>query len=200
MTEGAKGSSAKSNLAALRQLFGPPPVLSSESDQSYDEIMSRFMQDFALRDFMEQTLVKELTDCTWEIARYTRHKALLMDRRFRRRLDFQAQRHKDAAQGEDALANGRAKQHRPPATEPEDVLDGLVEEVDAILIKPAAELNHLLALEVGLAHYEHLDRLLVTATARRDNVIDQIERYRHKLDQRLRLVSDQIIEGECNEF
>jgi hypothetical protein len=38
--------------------------------------------------------------------------------------------------------------------------------------------------------------LLVTAVARRNNVLDQIERYRDRLGHRLRQVSDTIIEAE----
>jgi hypothetical protein len=35
--------------------------------------MGRLIHGLAPRDFMEQLLVKELTDCTWGMARYTRH-------------------------------------------------------------------------------------------------------------------------------
>jgi hypothetical protein len=45
-------------------------------------------------------------------------------------------------------------------------------------------------------YIERFDKLLARATARRNNVLDQIERYRAKLGQRLRLVSDNIIEAE----
>ena len=39
MEQGSHEESMEGNLAELRQLFGPPPVLRSETTQSYDEIM-----------------------------------------------------------------------------------------------------------------------------------------------------------------
>jgi hypothetical protein len=56
----------------LRQLPGPP-VLSTEDNRLYGEIMGRLIHCLAPRDFMEQLLVKELTDCTFGLARHTRH-------------------------------------------------------------------------------------------------------------------------------
>ena len=126
------------------------------------------------------------------------HKMLAMERRFRQRLEVQAQRHKAATQSKDALAKRAAEQNSEPPTHPEDVLDGLVEEIDAILLKPAVELDHACALEVAIAYIERLDKLHITATARRNNILDQIERYRDGLGHPLRQVSDKIIEAQAN--
>jgi hypothetical protein len=49
MEQGSHEESMEGNLAELRQLFGPPPVLRSESTQSYDEIMTRLIEGFAPR-------------------------------------------------------------------------------------------------------------------------------------------------------
>jgi hypothetical protein len=198
MREELKATSTAADFAALRQLFGPPPLLSSENAQAYDETMARLVECFAPLDFIEQMLIKEWADCSWEMARYARHKALATERRFRQRLEFQAQRHKAATQNKDAPAKNPAEQNRQPATEPADVLDGLVEEIDEILLKPATELAHARALEVAITYIERLDKLHITATARRNNVLDQIERYRAGLGLRLRQVSDKIIEHEPN--
>jgi hypothetical protein len=163
----------------LRQLLGAPPVLRTENAQSYAEVMSRLLDCLAPRDFMEQMLIKELTDCTWEMARYTRHKTLAMERGFREHLRFP---------GQDALAKKLAEQDR----EPHGVRDGSLDEADAM----AVELDHARALEATLGYHERVDKLLVTATARRNNVLDQIERYRDRLGLRLRQVSDTIIAAE----
>jgi hypothetical protein len=120
-----------------------------------------------------------LADCTWEMARYTRHKTLAMERGFREHLRFP---------GQDALAKKLAEQDR----EPHGVRDGSLDEADAM----AVELDHARALEATLGYHERVDKLLVTATARRNNVLDQIERYRDRLGLRLRQVSDTIIEAE----
>jgi hypothetical protein len=188
--------STETQLAELLQLFGPPPVLSSEDIRSYREIMARLLESFAPRDFMEQSVIKELTDSTWDVMRSSRHKTLLMERRFRERLEFQAQRGKAAAQGKDAPAKKPVAPNGKPSTEPEDVLEGLVADVDAILLEPAAARDHLRALEVGLVCYEHLDKLLAAARTRRTNALDRIERYRAGLGHSLRQASNKIIKAQ----
>lgn len=188
MEQGSHAESMEADLAELRQLFGPPPVLRSESMQSYDEIMTRLMEGFAPRNFIQQIYIKELADCTWEMARYTRHKTLTMEARFQQRLEFQAQRQTAAAQ-----SNGQA---REAATTPDDVLDGLVKEIDDMLLKPAAEIGHVRALEVVLVKLERINKLLNAARARRNNILEQIEAYKAGLGQRLRRISDKIIATE----
>jgi hypothetical protein len=169
------------NVAEFRQLLGPPPVLRAECAQSYDEIIGRLMECLAPRDFMEQMLIREFADCTWEMARYTRHKTLALERGFSEYLEFP---------GQDALAERLAEHNR----EPDNVRDGLIDEDEAI----AVELDTAHALQRSLGYHERLDKLLITATARRNNVLEQIERYRDGLGHPLRQVSDQIIEAESN--
>jgi hypothetical protein len=174
-----KTSSNGIDLSRLRQLLGAPPVLRTENAQTYDEIMCRLMGCLAPQDFMEQMFIKELTDCTWEMARYTRQKTLAMERGFWQQLKFP---------GQDALAKRLADQ----PLEPDNNGDGMIDEELAI----AVELDHARALYQSLGYHERVDKLLITATARRNNVLDQIERYRDVVGHRLRHVSDQIIEAE----
>jgi hypothetical protein len=182
--------------AELRQLLGAPPVLSTENARSYHEIMGRLLECLAPRDFLEQMLIKELTDCTWEMARYTRHKTLSMERGFREHLKFPrqdalAKRLADERLADEGLADERlAARHGEPA----NAGDGSVGCADAI----AVELDHARALEVTLGYHERVDKLLITATARRNNVLDQIERYRDGLGCHLRRVTDNIIDAESN--
>jgi hypothetical protein len=194
-TESQQAKSIEAQVAELLQVFGPPPVLSSEDIGSYQEMMAGLLEEFAPRDFMGQLLIKELTDSNWEVMRYSRHTTLLMERRFRDRLEFQAQRRKNAAQGKEAPAQKPAAPNGKPATEPEEELEGLVADVDAILLEPAAARDHLRALEVGLVCYEHLDKLLAAARTRRNNALERIERYRAGLGRCLRQASDRIIEA-----
>jgi hypothetical protein len=196
MEQGSHEESMEADLAEFRQLFGPPPVLRSESTQSYDEIMTRLMEGFAPRNFIQQIYIKELADCTWEMARYTRHKTLTTQARFQQCLEFQTQRQKAAAESKDTLAKGPAEQTGESATTPDDVLDGLVKEIDDMLLKPVAELAHVRALEVMLVKLERINKLLTAARARRNNILEQIEAYKAGLGQRLRRISDKIIATE----
>jgi hypothetical protein len=152
MSEELKTASVKTKVAELLQLFGPPPVLSSESIQAYEEAMTLLLGSFLPQDFMEQLLVKEVADSTWEAARYARHKTLVMERRFRARLAYQAQRRKAAAGSKMSPAKTSAEQNGRLSTDPEDVLEELVEQIDGMVLKPANELDHARALEVGIVY------------------------------------------------
>jgi hypothetical protein len=105
------------NSAELQELLGPPPVLSSENMKAYDEIAARLMQCFKPRDFMEQLLIKQLADNNWELMRYTRHKAMSIERKARVFREFQAKRTKALAERKEKPASKLAGSDREPATE-----------------------------------------------------------------------------------
>ena len=65
-----------------------------------------------------------------------------------------------------------------------------------MLLKPAAEIAHVRALEVVLVKLERVNKLLNAARARRNNILEQIEAYKAGLGQRLRRISDKIIATE----
>ena len=65
-----------------------------------------------------------------------------------------------------------------------------------MLLKPAAEIAHVRALEVVLLKLERVNKLLNAARARRNNILEQIEAYKAGLGQRLRRISDKIIATE----
>src|SRR6266852_6827112 len=69
-------NTSPADIHQLRQLLCAPPVLRAEKTAAYDEIFARLMECMAPRDLVEETLVKELADSTWELARYTRYKTL----------------------------------------------------------------------------------------------------------------------------
>ena len=80
-----------------------------------------------------------------------------MERRFRARLAFQAYREKAAKEDKAALAKKLAEQ--PPGQFDCPRRPGS----DTMLLRPAEELDHARALEVGIVYFEHLDRLLNAA-------------------------------------
>jgi hypothetical protein len=132
---------------------------------------------------------RQVVDSTWEIVRYTRHKTLAIDRKFRARLEFQAKRERERAKLKEAKASELGEKNREPATldrmiELEDTFDCSVEDVDAILQKAAHEHDHARALEGSIDYYERVDKLLAGATARRDSDLEQLEQYREDLGSR----------------
>jgi hypothetical protein len=181
------------NVDELLELFGPAPILSSESLEAYQEMLHRLLEEFRPRNVVEQMFVKELTDCTWEMVRYTRHKMLLMQRRLVQRLEYQKQRLADALPHEEGDYKRVLESNEEPPTCPDDLLDQVIDEIDAILLpSDREERNHFRTLEVAFLYYEHIDRLHASATARRNNILNRIERYKDKLH--LRRVCNQIIQ------
>jgi hypothetical protein len=183
----------------LKELLGRPPVLSSENAKAYDEIWARLMECLGPRDFMEQLLIKQLIDETWEAMRYARHKSLAIERKARQLREYQAKRAKIQAQTK------RVGSEPYPATELgrmhelKDTIENTVNDVDAILERPMAELDHAHALEKSIEYYLQLDQLFNTAVARRDDALEQLERYRRGSGKRLRKASDEIIDAEFND-
>ena len=189
-----------SRLAELNELFGEPPVLpNSESIAAYQEMMRRFIECFKPQDFFETVLMKDVTDGTWEAARAGRHKVLLLHRRDRDGREAVAKRRREWAVKKAELAKRVAAAKAEPATEPEDALDHLVDECDAILLEPATELDHNRVLEAKLVHQEKLDKAQMIALAKRDMALRQLEWYREGLGRRLRVVSDAFITDQANE-
>jgi hypothetical protein len=191
------------DLAELKKIFGPAPVLSTESSEAYDALLARFMECINPEDFVVQMLVNDLAIATWDIFRYTRHKTLAIERKFRQRLEFQATRDKTLAQRREARAQ-KEKDGKPATVgdqrlELEIVVDSTVDDVVEILKRTPKELDHARALEDGLEYHERLYKFYSMAVALRNDALEQISLYRESLGLHLRRVSDTIIDGEFSE-
>ena len=112
MSQELQTESTTTDLAELKKLFGPPPVLSTESADTYYAIMAAFVKCFKPEDFMVQMFMKDLTDSTWDAMRYTRHKTLTMERKYRQGLEHQAARAKEAAERKRLAARSEKERRR----------------------------------------------------------------------------------------
>src|SRR5215475_1118275 len=108
MPKDLKNTSIAKDLAELKKLF-TPPVLSSEDLKTYYAIMARLLECFKPRDFVEQMLVKDLTDSIWEIDRYSRHKTMVIEREHERHLEIQAKRRQKELKMKAAIAERAAQ-------------------------------------------------------------------------------------------
>jgi hypothetical protein len=200
MSHVSNSKSIEDLLAQLEELFGKPPVLpDSESIAAYKKMMRLFAEDFQPQSFFEIKLMKEVTDGTWEAARWSRHRVLLLDRKDRARREAEARRRKELEAKKAAMAKRAAAEKADPAKEPEEILDHLVEDCDAILLEPATELDHNRALEATLLQQEKLMRMETADLAKCDRALRQLERYREGLGHRLRAVSDGFIADYAND-
>ena len=187
-------AAADSRLTKLNEVFGKPPVLPhSEDIAAYYEMLRRFIECFETQDFFETVLIRDVAEATWEAARCARHKVLLLDRRYRERSEAAVKRRKEQAAKKAELAKRLAAAKAELAGEPEDALDHLIDECDAILLEPATELDHNRALEATLVYLEKIDKAQMLAFAKRDMALRQFESYRDSIGRRLRLVSDGFI-------
>jgi hypothetical protein len=183
------------DMAKLKELFGRPPVLSTECELAYYEIMERLFACLGPSDFLMQDFVREIADCIWERIRYTRHKSLAIERRFQARRETEAKRAKQLAERKEVRARERAEQSQKPADELDrwsqldDIVEGSPEDIDMLLTLPADDLDHARGLEEGIDYIERLDKLINSATLRYNNALNQLERYK-ELQAALRSVSE----------
>jgi len=210
MTKDLQNASFTTDFVELRGLFGPPPVLSSEDLKAYDAMLARILKSLKPSDFIEQMLGKDLTDATWEMKRYSRHKALVIERQYREQQELEEaeEAEETAEQVEESAAVAQSEQVEDvksagaPTTqfdrmlELAAVVDSVIPDCDEIILGPVDELKYAAALENSVNYYERLDRLHNVAMARRDDVLRQLDFYRQGLGRHLRQVTNDIIEGE----
>jgi hypothetical protein len=185
-------------IAQLKESYGPLPVLSTENMQAYEETMRWFVVSLNPQDCFETALVKDVIDGTWEAARYGRHKAMSIHRRHRDRLESQARQRKAAAQRTAEFKKRIAETKAEPPTEPEEAIDHLVEDIDAMLLEPATELDHNRALEAGMEYVSKLDKLQMMAIARRNNALEQLQQYRETCGYGVHRDTDEVIYRKSN--
>jgi hypothetical protein len=202
MAQNLQPLSSLADPAEINELLGPPPILSSERRKAFDSIQARFVEAIKPKDFIEMMLIRDLTIHTWDLMRYSRHKALAIERKYKEFAAIEDSRKKAEQQRKEAWAARGHEQPGKPTTEIDRLFDlevaveDSVNDIDAIVAQRPEELQYAKALEAGIEYYERLDRLMSVATRRRDETLQQIDMYRHGLGAQLRRVSNEIIEGD----
>ena len=173
------------DLNKLKELLGPPPVLSTESVQAYYAMQFHYMEALTPRDFFQQMLVKDLVDADWESLRFKRHKALAIERRDRKWRELQAS-HKDTSERKKVTKDNAEK----PETDSERLqdLDLQTEELGLNCIKlaeglmtPSMDMDLSRAMEEAISLYERLDKLEKDSLAKRVIIFEQIRLYEQDL-------------------
>jgi hypothetical protein len=153
--------------------------MGGEDPAAYDEFLARLSADVKPRDVIEQILVRDALDQTWEILRMRRLKAGLLTSAMLNQLlgKFEPAElmHQWAVRDPDAI---------------EDVnrllaLEGLNVENVAVV-----------ALSAEIESFERIDRLIMNAEARRNAALRELERHRTTLAQDLRQASDDVVEAD----
>jgi hypothetical protein len=209
MNEESVKSLTKTDLDAFEVVLGSPSLLTTESVSQYREMFDQLIESLQPNDGLELLLVRQVLQETWKIFRYERHQTLGIDRRFRESTEFQTDLKAERAKKREALSKKLAEKTGRPVTELSqmveliEVIETSVEDVDAIAERGREhrrEIVHNQALEAGIDFQEKLDRLISSATKRRNDALQQLEYYGVGLGRRLRELTDNIIDGDAVEI
>lgn len=75
MIERIKRTRPSKNTSARLAPFGPPPLITGEDADACEQILARVSSQLAPKDLIEEMLLMDIVDLTWEIARLRRLKA-----------------------------------------------------------------------------------------------------------------------------
>lgn len=206
----------------IRQLFGPPPLLSTEDPDLYERTFAGFAQSLRPRDALEWMIVRDLTDEYWELQRHKNFKPLLIEQAYERQVkrateqvesDFCAKAHalrasltraaKPASAGahKDTSAqqdeeHAAAKRKEKIEADIESLAHATAEKLE-LLQRPATDADYAGNLEHWIYPYERVDQLQLAAQKRLNAVRQDLECYRDGLARQLR--DHDVVDGEFEE-
>jgi hypothetical protein len=156
--------------------FGPAPLIEGEDAGAYDEFLVRISCAVRPADIFEEIWVRDIVDLVWEALRLRRFKASLVTAGTRSAMAQLLESRLGWPQAE-GLARSWA------AREP-----GALAAVNEHLAVAGSGLEALAAqgLCIRLDNVERIDRMIMTAEARRNATLREIDRHRETLGRRLR--------------
>jgi hypothetical protein len=175
-------------------LFGPPPLLAVENRGAYDRLLARVAADLGPHDAMEMMWVKDIVDLIWEVLRYRRFRAVIIDAARHDALDATARSlaigcGDDPGDGERLSDHAGGRWLSDPAAKSEVLhilgAHGMSEET--------------IAAEAFLRRgddIERIEKLLISAERRRDAVLREIAAYREVFAARARVAAERIIDAQ----
>jgi len=156
----------------LKIVFGPPPLLKGENLKAYNQLLASVTDSVTPADSLEEIWTNDVVQETWEIVRWRRSKAALLNSAMREALQklLIAGRLKDPL-GAKLLAEAWA------AGKPSDV-----KHVEQLLASGGLTIDSVQAqaLELKLKTIDHLDRLITSAEIRRSGILREIDRHRDR--------------------
>jgi hypothetical protein len=164
---------ASQPLATL-SLLGPPPLIKGENARSYDELLARICETLQPSDSLEEIWIRDVVDLVWETFRLRRMKASLMTDATRCEIgDTLGKAYSDAREVAQNWAAGNA---------------AAAKSVEAALVSVGSSMDIVIARAMSLKveKMERLDRMLVSAEARRSAALRELDCHRAPLAQKLR--------------
>jgi hypothetical protein len=167
-------------------VFGPPPLINGEDPTTYEAFLRRVSVAVRPRDVIEEILVRDVIDLSWEVLRSRRLKASFS----------RAAEYKGVEKAIEPLAEypfSEALSELWAKREPE-----AIEEVNCLLAKSGLTIDAVAGqtLVLHLDEVERIDRLLATAEARRNNALHEIDRHRASSGATLRTAVEEAEDAE----
>jgi hypothetical protein len=167
-------------------LSEPARLIADENPAAYEDMLTRMSDAVKPADFVEQILVRDAVDLTWEIFRLRRLKTVLLASSATHGLSavLGSSFGMDSAE---PLAREWARREKKAIKQVNEILAIGRLSMDAVIA-------HALALKVD--EFERIDRMIMGAELRRNNALREIDRHRATLGERLRKAVQQVEDAE----
>jgi hypothetical protein len=191
---------------STKALFGPPPVLSTEEPKQFDGLFDRVIACLKPRDTVELILIRHFVYAVWEIERLTRYGTVSIERWYRETLQLRARQEKlQKARKEDLAWKNAERNSSKPAdiaqlVALEDSFLEVLTDTDEIMERRATEFEHNRAFGQGILFQERLDKLMASRIARRNDALQQLDRYRAGLGHLAQKAADEVLDAEFEEI
>jgi hypothetical protein len=193
MTSSNGGSNKESNTVYFR-----PALLRTESEGDFEKLFDELKRDVEPATFVEGIYVRDIANHTWDIIRYSRNKAGIINNAFRTALAY-ILRPILLPAGADYLthigeANLRARKLANDwfyGREGKDEALAVLKKADLDMAAVEAE-----AFRLRLEDIERVDRLLTAAGVSRDKALRAMAWYRESFVKKLQQSSERILAAE----
>jgi hypothetical protein len=192
--------------ADVQALLGRPPVLHGEDERAHAELLARVRAAVGPKDILEEFRVRDIVDLLWDTLRLRRLKASLVKSATRDALvEILAPIvDRDRSGNADAFDLDLAFKETPA----QELAAGwyrregqVVEEVEKVLREADLSMDVVtaVALRRSLDDIERIERMIVSAEARRSAVLREVARHRAAFAEDLRRSSGSVRDAEFTE-
>jgi hypothetical protein len=172
--------------ATRLKLFGPSPLLVGEDTAAYDELLARVSGAVKPADVLEEIWVRDVVDLVWETFRLRRLKVSLLNANAYRGLRGILETVFGPIRA-GKVAQEWAQRDRDAIKQVDKLLASADMTMDAVMAE---------TLLLRIDAIERIDRMIMGAEARRNVALREIDRHRASLADRLRRVSDEIVDAQ----
>ena len=154
-------------------LLGAPPLISSEDTAGYDELLARICATLRPSDSLEEFWIRDLVDLVWDTFRLRRTKATMLSYRAAQEVRALLINHPDGPKMAQMWAAGD---------------EAAVKEVEQALRSVGSSGEHAISVAMcsSMQEVERLDRMLVSAEARRSAALRELDYHRGPFVQEVR--------------